>query len=79
MEAYLRAFVNFEQNNKAKLLPMAEFAYTNAKNTYTSHTLFELNCGYHLQMSYKEEVDSHSKFKSVDKQSAKLRELMIVC
>ena len=30
-------------------------------------------------MLYEEEVDSHSKFKSVDKLSAKLRELMIVC
>ena len=27
MEAYLRVFVNFEQNDWARLLPMAEFAY----------------------------------------------------
>ena len=58
---------------------MAEFAYNNAKNTSTSHTPFELNCGYYPQMSYEEEVDPRSKSKSADKLSAELRELMIVC
>ena len=57
---------------------MAEFAYNNAKNASIGHTLFELNCGYHPQILYKEEVDSFSKFKSVDKLSAGLRELIIV-
>ena len=33
MEACLRAFVNFEQNDWARLLVMAGFAYNNAKNT----------------------------------------------
>ena len=79
MEAYLRAFVNFEQNDWARLLPMAKFAYNNAKNASTGHTPFELNCGYHPRMSYEEEVDSRSKSKSADKLSAELRELMIVC
>ena len=41
MEAYLRVFVNFEQNDWARLLPMAEFAYNNARNTSTGHTSFE--------------------------------------
>ena len=58
---------------------MAEFAYNNAKNASTGHTLFELNCGYHPQMLYEEEVDSHSKSKSTDKLSVELKELMIVC
>ena len=79
MEAYLRAFVNFEQNDWARLLPMAEFAYNNAKNASTGHTLFELNCGYYPRMSYEEEVDPRSKSKSADELSAELRELMIVC
>ena len=48
MEAYLRSFVNFAQNDWAKLLPMAEFAYKNTKNASTSHTRFELNYGYHF-------------------------------
>ena len=79
MEAYLRAFVNFEQNNWAKLLPMAEFAYNNAKNASTGHTPFELNCGFHPRMSYEEDVDPRSQSKSADELSAELRELMIVC
>ena len=35
MEAYLRAFFNYKQNDWAKLLLMAEFTYNNAKNTST--------------------------------------------
>ena len=31
---------------------MAEFAYNNAKNVSIGHTFFELNYGYHPQMSY---------------------------
>ena len=78
MEAYLRAFVNFEQNDWARFLTMAKFAYNNAKNASTSHTPFELNCGYHPQMSYKEDIDPRSQSKLADELSAKLRELMIV-
>ena len=58
---------------------MAEFAYNNAKNASTGHTPFELNCSYHPQMLYKEDVDSRCQSKSVDKLLAELRELMIVC
>ena len=79
IEAYFRAFINFEQNNWARLLPMAEFAYNNAKNASTSHTLFELNCGYHAWILYEEDVDPRSQFKFPDELSAELRELMIVC
>ena len=79
MEAYLRAFVNFEQNDWARLLPMAEFAYNNAKNASKGHTPFELNCGYHLRVLYEEEIDPRSKSKSADELSADLRELMTVC
>ena len=79
MEVYLQPFVNFEQNDWARLLLMAEFAYNNVKNTSTGHTLFELNCGYYPQMSYKENVEPRSQSKSADKLSIKLRELMIVC
>ena len=57
MEAYLRAFVNFKQNDWDRLLPMAEFAYNNVKNASTGHTPFELKCGYHPRMLYKEDVD----------------------
>ena len=57
MEAYLCAFVNWEQNDWARLLPMSEFTYNNSKNASTSNMPFELNCNYHLCMLYEEEVD----------------------
>ena len=79
MEAYLRAFVNFEQNDWAKLLPMAKFAYNNAKNASTGHTPFELNCEYYPQLSYEEDIDSCSKSKSTDELSAELQKLMTIC
>ena len=79
MEAYLQAFVNFKQTDWARLLPMAKFAYNNAKNASTGHTPFELNCGFHPRMSYEEDVDPRSQSKSADELSAELRELMIVC
>ena len=50
IKAYLWVFVNFEQNDWAKFLPMAEFAYNNAKIVSTGHTPFKLNCGYHPYM-----------------------------
>ena len=58
---------------------MAKFAYNNAKNASTGHTSFELNCGYHLRISYEEDVDPCSKSKSADELLAELRELMIIC
>ena len=58
---------------------MAEFAYNNAKNANTGHTPFELNCGYHLQVLYEENIDPLSKSKLLDELSAKLQELMTVC
>ena len=79
MEVYLRVFVNFEQNDWAKLLPIVEFVYNNAKNASTGHMPFELNCGYHPRMSYKEDVDYRFQSKLPDKLLAELRELIIVC
>ena len=79
MEAYLRVFVNFEQNDWARLLPIAKFAYNNAKNAGTGYTPFDLNYGYYPRMLYKEEVNSRSKSKSADKISIELREPMIIC
>ena len=66
MEAYFRAFVNYEQNDLARLLPMAEFAYNNVKNTSTGYTPFELNCGLHPIISYKEDIDPRSRSKTAD-------------
>ncbi len=79
MKAYLRAFVNWEQDDWVKLLLMAEFAYNNAKNASTGHTPFELNCCYHFRVSIKEDVDPHLRSCSADKLAEELRELMEVC
>ena len=76
MEAYLRAFVNWKQNDWARLLPMAEFAYNNIKNANTGHTSFEINCGFYLQVSFKDDVDPYSRSRSADKLANELRELM---
>ena len=79
MEAYLRAVVNFEQNDWSRLLPMPKFAYNNMKNSSTGHTNFELNCGYHPRVFFKKDNDPRFQSKSTDKLSAKLQNLMTVC
>ena len=58
---------------------MTEFTYNNSKNASTGHTLFELNYGYHPQMSHEEEVDPRSQSKSTDELSEELRELIVIC
>ena len=42
MKVYFQSFANFEQNNWAQLLLIAEFTYNNAKNINSNHTFFEL-------------------------------------
>ena len=79
IEAYLRVFVNFKQNDWARLLRMAEFAYNNAEIVSTGHTPFELNCGYHLCVSFEKDTNSCSQSKTADKLLAKLQKLMTVC
>ena len=79
MKAYLQTFVNFEQNDWARLFSMTEFAYNNAKNTSIGHIPFELNCGYHLWVSYKEDLDPYSKSKITEELSSELQNLIVVC
>ncbi len=76
IEAYFRAFVNWEQDDWTRLWLMAEFAYNNAKNASTGHTLFELNYGYHLRVSFKENIDPYSRSRSANKLAEELKELM---
>ncbi len=72
------AFVNYKQNDWAKLFLIAEFAYNNTKSASTSHRSFKLNYGYHLRISYKEDIDLHSKSKLANKQSIKYLKFMTV-
>ena len=79
MEVYLRVFVNWKQNNWARLLPIAEFPYNNPKNASTDHTSFELNCGYHSQVFFENNVNPCSKSCSADKMAKELKKLMDIC
>ena len=55
---------------------MAEFAYNNAKHASTGYTLFKLNCGYHLCVSYEENVNLCSRSKAADELTKELRNLL---
>ena len=79
MKGYLWVFVNIEQNDLARLLSMAEFTYNNTKNASIGYTPFELNCKYHLRVSYEDDLDPHSKSRTAEELSSKLWELMTVC
>ena len=78
MEVYLRAFVNYKQDNWAKFLPIVEFTYNNAKHASIGYTPFKLNFGYHLRVSYEEDVDPRSRSKATDKLTEELRNLIAV-
>ena len=45
LEAYLRAFVNYKQDNWATLLPMAQFAYNTNESASTGTSPFQANYG----------------------------------
>ncbi len=79
MEAYLRVFVNWKQNNWARLLLIAEFTYNNAKNASTDHTLFKLKCGYYPKVSFEDETNLYSRSCSANKLVEKLRKLIEIC
>lgn len=78
IKVYFQVFTNFEQDDWARLLPMAKFTYNNANNASTNHTLFELNYGYHPQASYKEDIHPQFQSKLAYKLASKLRELMTI-
>ena len=57
---------------------MAAFVYNISKNACTDYTLFELNCGYHPRIFFKDKYDAHSKSFSANRLITKLREKMNV-
>ncbi len=79
IEVYLRAFVNWEQDDWARLLSMAEFAYNNTKNVSTNHIPFKLNCGYHSRVFFEEDIDPCPRSRSTNELAKELRELIEVC
>ena len=72
MEAYLQAFINFEQNDWAWFLSIAEFAYNNAKNASIGYTPFKFHCGYHPRVFYKENLDPCSQSRTAEELFSKL-------
>src|SRR5258705_4652261 len=51
LEQYLQAYTNYQQDNWALLLPLAEFAYNNAMSATTGVSPFFVNKGYHPRLS----------------------------
>ena len=51
LEQYLQVYCNYQQDNWANLLPIAEFAYNNTPSATTGVLAFFTNKGYHLNIS----------------------------
>ena len=79
IKAYLYTFVNWEQNNRARLLLMTEFTYNNSKNASIDHTLFKLNYSYYSCVFFENKCDARSKSFSVKGLFTKLKELINFC
>src|SRR4051812_39966306 len=47
LEEMLRIYVTYKQDQWDEYLPVAKFAYNNAKQAFTGFTPFELDCGQH--------------------------------
>ena len=57
LEQYLQMYCNYQQDNWAELLPLAEFAYNNAPNVSTGVSPFFANKGYHPNLTVHPERD----------------------
>ena len=60
LEQYLHVYSNYQQDNWAELLPLAEFTYNNAPSTTTGVSPFFANKGYHPNISVFPEHDMTS-------------------
>jgi hypothetical protein len=50
LEQYLRIYINYQQDDWASLLPLAEFAYNNSTHSATQVTPFFANKGFHPKL-----------------------------
>src|SRR3979490_1811973 len=57
LEQYLRVYCNYQQDNWASPLPLAEFTYNNAPSATTGISPFFANKGYHLNLAIHPERD----------------------
>ncbi|HLO99762.1 MAG TPA: reverse transcriptase domain-containing protein [Fimbriimonas sp.] len=58
VEQYIRGYCNYQQDNWAELLTMAEFAYNNTISATTGVTPFFANYGYHPRYQIRQRSDS---------------------
>src|SRR5258708_24024504 len=56
LEQYLQVYMDYQQDDWATLLLMAEFAYNNATNAMTRVSPFFANKGYHLEFALDPQV-----------------------
>ena len=59
LEQYLRMYVNYQQDDWAQWLPLAEFAYNNSTHSATKHSPFFTLYGRHPQFDSVHVDDSH--------------------
>src|SRR5258708_4754329 len=60
LEQYLWAYTNYQQDNWALLLPLAEFAYNNAPSATMGLSPFYANKGYHPRLLVEGQVPTSS-------------------
>jgi len=72
LEQYLRMYVNYRQNNWAKWLAMAEFAFNNKVHTVTKMSLFQVNYGREPRMGF--DVRKKGKNKKVEEFVKEMKE-----
>jgi hypothetical protein len=56
IETYLRSYCNYEQNDWAEMLGMAEFAYNNSKDSETKISQFYANYGYEPRTNWPTDI-----------------------
>jgi hypothetical protein len=56
LEAYLRFYINYQQDDWADWLPLAEFAYNNSDHSSTGKSPFFVNSGYNPRFNFRQGV-----------------------
>ncbi len=67
IKPYFKAFINWEKNDEAKLLLIADFHHNNAKTRNIYHTLFKCHYKSYPGVLFKDEANSHLKSYSTHK------------
>lgn len=76
LEQYLRLYVNYDQSNWNKWLPLAEFAYNNTPHSSTTLSPFYANKGYNPTLEIELEKITDRKY---DDSPARLQEIHSLC